>query len=183
MKEKLELRFKDSFQSAESQARWIRGDAGESQFPVLEKGGKSFLVVGEKEIEFKALDEGFLLFVPRENMANAAWNPVSREKLGEMAAAGVKPPEEYHAGLGHNGLFYPDDANHRLHLDAREVIPVRMRSLKTLSLRLQFDYLGLPQPPLEKIRAYTEGKISWEELLPSPEHKRHFLLAPGNALP
>jgi hypothetical protein len=183
LKTKLELRFQDSVREAESRARWIQSKAGGSQFPVRERGGKSFLVEGEKEIEFRAEGEGFLFLVPRENMANAAWNPVSPEKLGEMAAAGVKPPKFYRAGLGHNGLFYPDDGNHRLHLDTRKLIPVRMPSARTLNLRLFFDYIGLPQPTAAKVRAYTEGKIAWEELLPTPEHRRHFLVEPGNAMP
>jgi hypothetical protein len=179
----LELRFQDSVREAASRARWIQGETGGSQFPVRERGGKSFLVVGEKEIEFRAEGEGFLFLVPRENMANAAWNPVSQEKLGEMAEAGVKPPKFYRGGLGHNGLFYPDDGNHRLHLDTRKLIPVRMPSVRTLNLRLFFDYIGLPQPTAAKIRAYTEGKLAWEKLLPAPEHRRHFLVEPSNALP
>lgn len=179
----LEAELKDSFQAALAQQKWVQGNLGAASFPVVEREGKSFLFIGDKEIEFEVSGEEYLLFVPKESVQNAAWNPVAKEKVAEMMEAGVKAPEEYRAGLGHNGIFYPDDGNHRLHLDPRSLIPVRVSSLKTLNLRLMFDYVGIEQPSAEKIRAYAEGKISWEMLLSSPAQKRFFLVSPGNALP
>lgn len=157
---------------------WVRS-AGEVRLPVIERGRKKFIRVGNNE--YPAVREGdeWILRVPKERLAHPAWNPVSREKLMEMARAGVEPPKQYQVSVGHDGKFYLLDGNHRSELESRALVKVRIPDPpRTSNLSGFFDLVNLPQPDAQRILDFHEGRIPWQGLLPKPEDASQFELKP-----
>lgn len=153
-------------------------EAGRVALPLLVKGGESFVVVAGVELEARAIVGGWLVKVPRERLGHSFENPVNLEKVAQMNGAGVRPPAQYEAVVGHDGKFYPHDGNHRLEMDTRDFIPVVIPAPpSTTNLRATFDLLGLPQPSVREIKAYTEGQISWEQMVPV-SRRQEFVIPP-----
>lgn len=156
---------------------WIKS-AGEVELPHEIRGGKTFVKIKGEELEAVQESDGWLLKVPRELMAHRFDNPVGMEKIMNMARAGVKPPKVYEASIGHDGRFYIVDGNHRFEIDSRKTIPVRTSNLSTVNFAVMLDFVGAPQPKIEAIADYLEGKIAWEALLSDAAFQKRFTFPP-----
>lgn len=176
---RLDERFSFARRVSFAESAWIR-EAGVVRIPVVERNGKRYLRIGGVEFEAELRKGEWIVRVPKDRVAHPSWNPVSREKLMAMATAGVEAPRSYPTSLGHDGLFYLLDGNHRFELDARGMLRVRIFDPPaTTNLRGMFDLLNLPQPSETQILDFHEGRIDWRALLPRAEDAAHFpLLSP-----
>lgn len=164
--------------------RWV-GDYGQAALPVVkDTKGKKFIRIGEDlypawQVRYRGAIS-WEMEVPIESIHHAAWNPVSPEKIMDMAKAGVRSPREYQATVGVDGRIYLLDGNHRLRLDGRKKVRVIISDPPaTTNFRNTLDLVGVRQPSSEEAEAIVRGVLSWEEFL-RRQRIEPFPLMPGN---
>jgi hypothetical protein len=101
-------------------------------------------------------------------------NPVSLERIGKMAEAGVKPPKQFDASVGMDGRFYAEDGNHRLELLGKvEWVGVALtQPAATVNFDSYFPLIGERNPDPDRILDCIQKQKSLKELLPESASSR-----------
>lgn len=107
-----------------------------------------------------------ILRVPRARIKRAAWNPLSSEVLRKKIEDGFPKVRAYEAFLAADGYFYLLDGNHRFYLDDRQEVSIKIsRPIAISSLSTTLDAMGVPQPKIENLVLYHQGKLALENLI------------------
>ena len=150
---------------------------GTFSLPVQHRDGKDWLGVQGKwfQAELNHTQKKVRVLVPRGLIKRAAWNPIYSEVLQQKIQSGTPPPAAYPAFVASDGHIYLSDGNHRFILDQRGEVWVEMGiPIRTVSLSVSFDALGIPQPSIEKIISFNEGAIDLAELAGADSNSKFF---------
>lgn len=163
----LEQKFQYGLKLKAAADNWL-SKHGVNTLPVKFENGTHWVQI--KETWFKcSINEktnSIRILVPREIISRAAWNPIYSEVVQKKLADGVKPPAQYPAFVGANGLIYPTDGNHRLIIDGRKEVWIEMSyPARTASFSNTFDAIGIPQPSIEKLLQFDNKEIDLPGLI------------------
>lgn len=148
--------------------------AYEMEVPIASLGGNKYQVKIGNESYPGVVKAGWItLTVPRSRVTHPAWNPLSTGKLIDMGKSGVDVPDVFETLLGHDGLFYLQDANHRFAVSARDPVKITLPfPLKTQPFRNYLDLRGIAQPAASDILRLYRGEAGLWDIFPAHDRRR-----------
>lgn len=163
----LQVKYDWAKSATEASQNWSN-KIGVHTINTFQKNGQNVIEINNLfyAVKVNEADHSIQIRIPRNRIRVAAWNPIYHEVLLKKVQQGGQPLKKYPAFLAANGYFYLSDGNHRFTLDTREEVWVEMSyPVRTSSMGITFDAMGLVQPSIEDLILYDQGEKSLVDII------------------